>query len=159
MRIAYRVPVCMTESGARRVVPRRSMSRRRSRPSARSACSPRSRTTGPSPTPRLKYLDTAKGRGRPPTPGQTVNVHYTGWLEGFGDEGAKFDSSYDRRKRAELPGRHGPRHFGLGRGAVVDVAGHGAEGHHPADLGYGKRGAGGASRPIRHGTEWLAASG
>lgn len=35
--------------------------------------------------------------GAIPAPGQTVNVHYTGWLDGFDDAGRKFDSSYDRR--------------------------------------------------------------
>jgi FKBP-type peptidyl-prolyl cis-trans isomerase len=37
------------------------------------------------------------GDGAVPIPGDTVRVHYTGWLEDFESE-KKFDSSYDRRK-------------------------------------------------------------
>lgn len=44
----------------------------------------------------LQYLDTKIGDGPSPLPGDTVRVHYTGWLEGFESE-KKFDSSYDRR--------------------------------------------------------------
>ena len=32
-------------------------------------------------------------------------MHYTGWLEGFGDDGKKFDSSYDRGKPLAFPAR------------------------------------------------------
>lgn len=44
----------------------------------------------------LRYKDTVIGTGPSPVAGDTVRVHYTGWLEGFGSE-KKFDSSYDRR--------------------------------------------------------------
>jgi len=44
----------------------------------------------------LKYKDTKIGTGDQPVPGDTVRVHYTGWLEDFESE-KKFDSSYDRR--------------------------------------------------------------
>mmetsp|Transcript_25070 Transcript_25070/g.41950 ORF Transcript_25070/g.41950 Transcript_25070/m.41950 type:complete len:215 (-) Transcript_25070:356-1000(-) len=44
----------------------------------------------------LKYRDTKTGEGESPVPGDTVRVHYTGWLDGFNSE-KKFDSSYDRR--------------------------------------------------------------
>lgn len=36
------------------------------------------------------------GDGESPVPGDTVRVHYTGWLDGF-ESDKKFDSSYDRR--------------------------------------------------------------
>ena len=45
----------------------------------------------------LKYKDTVVGDGAVPQPGDTVRVHYTGWLDGFEEQGEKFDSSYDRR--------------------------------------------------------------
>ena len=141
---AYRVPVCMTESGARRVVPRRSMPRSAAA-SARPVCSPRSRADWTVTDSGLKYLDTAKGEGDPPTPGQTVNVHYTGWLKGFGDEGAKFDSSYDRRK---------PLSFPVGTGRVISGWDEALSSMSPGTVrkviippdegAYGKRGAGGA---------------
>ena len=44
----------------------------------------------------LKYLDLVEGTGDVPKPGDTVRVHYTGWLDDFNSE-KKFDSSYDRR--------------------------------------------------------------
>lgn len=44
-----------------------------------------------------------------PKPGQTVSVHYTGWLDDFDSE-KKFDSSYDRRK---------PLQFAVGTGRVI----------------------------------------
>ncbi len=44
----------------------------------------------------LKYRDLKVGEGAVPVPGDTVRVHYTGWLDGF-DSSKKFDSSYDRR--------------------------------------------------------------
>ena len=44
----------------------------------------------------LQYKDTKIGTGAVPVPGDTVRVHYTGWLEDFESE-KKFDSSYDRR--------------------------------------------------------------
>ncbi len=38
----------------------------------------------------LQYIDIEPGTGESPQPGQTVVVHYTGWLE---SDGTKFDSS------------------------------------------------------------------
>ena len=45
----------------------------------------------------LQYEDTVVGEGAQATPGQDVTVHYTGWLFKDGEQGAKFDSSRDRR--------------------------------------------------------------
>lgn len=44
------------------------------------------------------------------TKGQTVEVHYTGWLNKNGNRGDRFDSSYDREK---------PFQFTLGAGQVI----------------------------------------
>ncbi len=40
----------------------------------------------------LQYIDIEVGSGATPQTGQTLQVHYTGWLE----DGTKFDSSVDR---------------------------------------------------------------
>ena len=85
----------------------------------------------------------AEGMGRAPATGDTVVVHYTGWLE----NGTKFDSSRDRNE---------PFSFTLGRGQVIKgwdegVAqmrvGQKARLTIPAALGYGARGAGGVIPP------------
>jgi peptidylprolyl isomerase len=54
----------------------------------------------------LKYVDLEVGTGATPKRGQTVIVHYTGWLT----NGKKFDSSVDRNQ---------PFSFVLGRGEVI----------------------------------------
>jgi FKBP-type peptidyl-prolyl cis-trans isomerase FkpA len=95
----------------------------------------------------LQYEDTIVGEGPEATPGQDVTVHYTGWLYKDGEQGAKFDSSRDRRV---------PFVFGLGAGMVIKgwdegVAGMKVGGQRtliiPAELGYGARGAGGVIPP------------
>lgn len=45
----------------------------------------------------LRYQILKEGTGAIPSPGQSVNVHYTGWLDNF-ESDRKFDSSYDRRR-------------------------------------------------------------
>ena len=91
----------------------------------------------------LQYLDTTVGDGAEATRGQRVTVHYTGWLYNDGVQGAKFDSSKDRRD---------PFVFPLGGGMVIKgwdegVAGMKVGGARtliiPPELGYGVRGAGG----------------
>ena len=54
----------------------------------------------------LKFIDTVVGTGATPATGQTVVVHYSGWLS----DGTKFDSSVDRGT---------PFEFVLGTGAVI----------------------------------------
>lgn len=87
----------------------------------------------------LRYVDLQEGQGAEAKSGQTVSVHYTGWLE----NGTKFDSSHDRNS---------PFSFRLGAGQVIrgwdeGVAGMKIGGKRkliiPPDLGYGARGAGG----------------
>jgi len=54
----------------------------------------------------LRYVDLVVGSGPSPAAGETVIVHYTGWLK----DGRKFDSSRDRGAPFEFP---------LGRGRVI----------------------------------------
>ena len=95
----------------------------------------------------LQYEDLVVGEGDEATAGHYVSVHYTGWLYEDGEQGAKFDSSKDRRD---------PFQFILGAGMVIrgwdeGVAGMKIGGARtliiPADLGYGSRGAGGVIPP------------
>jgi peptidylprolyl isomerase len=95
----------------------------------------------------LKYVDEVVGTGPEPKAGQSVNVHYTGWLDQNGQKGKKFDSSRDRGQ---------PFSFTLGQGQVIagwdqGVATMKVGGKRtlviPPQLGYGARGAGGVIPP------------
>ena len=95
----------------------------------------------------LQTIDTQPGTGAEARKGQTVTVHYTGWLYQNGQQGAKFDSSRDRND---------PFRFALGAGMVIrgwdeGVAGMKVGGQRtliiPPELGYGARGAGGVIPP------------
>ncbi|MBS3916656.1 MAG: FKBP-type peptidyl-prolyl cis-trans isomerase [Sulfuritalea sp.] len=97
-------------------------------------------TTNPS---GLIFEDVTIGSGAVAAPGQTVSVHYTGWLM----DGTKFDSSKDRNE---------PFEFSLGAGYVIRGWDEGVQGMQaggvrkltiPAELGYGVRGAGGVIPP------------
>ena len=90
----------------------------------------------------LQYLDIKEGTGATPEPGQTVQVHYNGWLDDFGDAGRKFDSSLDRGR---------PLSFAVGTGRVIkgwDEAlltmkvGGKRRVIIPPELGYGSKGIG-----------------
>ena len=110
----------------------------------------------------LQYLDTIEGDGPVATKGQSVTVHYTGWLYQNGEQGSKFDSSKDRRD---------PFVFSLGAGMVIrgwdeGVAGMKVGGARtliiPPELGYGARGAGGVIPPnatLKFDVELLGTSG
>ena len=87
----------------------------------------------------LQYQDLTVGDGAIAQAGDSVSVHYTGWLT----DGTKFDSSVDRGD---------PFKFHLGAGQVIPgwdegVAGMRVGGQRklviPPELGYGDRGAGG----------------
>jgi FKBP-type peptidyl-prolyl cis-trans isomerase FkpA len=109
----------------------------------------------------LQYEDSVVGTGNVATKGQSVTVHYTGWLYNDGVQGAKFDSSKDRND---------PFVFALGAGMVIrgwdeGVAGMAVGGARtliiPAALGYGSRGAGGVIPPnatLKFDVELLAVS-
>lgn len=91
----------------------------------------------------LQYEELQEGTGKEALIGQTVSVHYTGWLT----DGTKFDSSVDRGQ---------PFQFPLGARRVIagwdeGVAGMKVGGKRkltiPPALGYGARGAGGVIPP------------
>eukprot|EP01039_Chlorochromonas_danica_P008267 gene8267-9116_t len=95
----------------------------------------------------LQYRDLKVGDGAVPQVGDTVRVHYTGWLDGFDNE-KKFDSSYDRR--SPLAFKVGVHQVisGWDEGLLTDMhVGGKRELVIPPDLGYGKRGAGGVIPP------------
>lgn len=95
----------------------------------------------------LELIDALVGSGAEARAGQSVTVHYSGWLydETAADKkGSKFDSSVDRGE---------PFEFSLGAGRVIKgwdqgVAGMKVGGKRtliiPPSFGYGERGAGGA---------------
>jgi peptidylprolyl isomerase len=58
----------------------------------------------------LQIIDIKPGTGASPRAGQTVVVHYTGWLYVNGAKGQKFDSSVDRNEAFEFP---------IGQGRVI----------------------------------------
>ncbi|MEZ5728599.1 MAG: FKBP-type peptidyl-prolyl cis-trans isomerase [Burkholderiaceae bacterium] len=95
----------------------------------------------------LQYQDTVVGDGEVAAAGNTVQVHYTGWLYQDGQAGAKFDSSKDRGQ---------PFRFPLGQGHVIPGWDEGVAGMRvggtrrliiPPELAYGSRGAGGVIPP------------
>ena len=87
----------------------------------------------------LRYEEISLGKGREAQGrGDTVKVHYTGWLE----DGTKFDSSVDRGD---------PFSFPLDVGYVIKGWDEGVQGMRtggkrrlivPSELGYGSHGAG-----------------
>lgn len=98
----------------------------------------------------LQRIELREGTGALATPGSEVTVHYTGWLYDSREpdrRGEKFDSSLDRGE---------PLTFLLGAGRVIrgwddGVAGMRVGGRRtlmiPAELAYGRRGAGDAIPP------------
>ena len=91
----------------------------------------------------LKKEDVKEGTGATAASGDSVEVHYTGWLT----DGKKFDSSKDRGR---------PFAFTLGAGQVIKGWDEGVQGMKvggvrkltiPPELGYGARGAGGVIPP------------
>lgn len=92
---------------------------------------------------RMKVETINSGSGASPKRGDTVTVHYTGWLT----DGTKFDSSVDRDE---------PFSFVLGTGQVIAGWDRGVAGMRvgdkvkltiPPELAYGERGYPGAIPP------------
>ena len=95
----------------------------------------------------LKYFDIKEGDGNVPKPGDTVRVHYTGWLENFESE-KKFDSSYDRRSPLVFPVGQKKVISGWEEGILTGLKVGGKRNLIiPPELGYGARGAGGVIPP------------
>ena len=91
----------------------------------------------------LKYIDEVLGKGTSPKSGQTVKVHYTGWLE----NGTKFDSSVDRGQPFEFVIGVGQVIKGWDEGVSTMMIGGKRKLIIPSPLGYGARGAGAAIPP------------
>lgn len=88
----------------------------------------------------LQYEIIKPASGSSPKAGQTVTVHYTGWLDNNGQKGKQFDSSVSRGQ---------PFSFTIGVGQVIKGWDEGVLTMHvgekrllviPAHLGYGARG-------------------
>ena len=95
----------------------------------------------------LGIIDTKVGTGPSPKPGQTVVVHYTGWLYEGGKRGKKFDSSVDRGQPFEFPLGKGQVIPGWDEGVATMKVGGKRTLIIPPALGYGARGAGGVIPP------------
>ena len=86
----------------------------------------------------LMYYDIEEGDGPAPEAGQTVIVHYTGWLE----DGTTFDSSFNRGQPAQFPIGVGQVIAGWDEGLLSMNVGGKRQLVIPAELGYGEAGAG-----------------
>ena len=95
----------------------------------------------------LGIVDTKVGTGPSPKPGQTVVVHYTGWLYEGGKKGKKFDSSLDRGQPFEVPIGKGQVIAGWDEGVATMKVGGKRTLIIPPGLGYGASGAGGVIPP------------
>ena len=79
-----------------------------------------------------------EGDGKKPESGQTVSVHYSGYLV----DGTKFDSSHDRDKPFEFSLGQRQVIKGWDEGVALLNVGSKAKFIIPPELGYGERGAG-----------------
>ena len=89
----------------------------------------------------LKYRIMRASEGKKPSARDTVKVHYKGWL----DDKTEFDSSYKRGEPISFPLNRVIKGWTeglqlIGEGGMIEL-------EIPSDLGYGKRGAGGAIPP------------
>jgi peptidylprolyl isomerase len=91
----------------------------------------------------LEYTDEIVGTGAQPQRGDTVTVHYTGWLT----DGSKFDSSHDHGSPFEFQIGIGQVIKGWDEGVMSMKVGGKRKLTIPASLGYGSRGAGGVIPP------------
>ena len=87
----------------------------------------------------LRYEDIVAGTDESPSPGKTVKVHYTGWLE----DGTKFYSSFDHGgKPIGFPIGVGRMIKGLDEGVMTMKVGGKRKLVIPPELGYGASGVG-----------------
>jgi peptidylprolyl isomerase len=91
----------------------------------------------------LGYVELVEGTGAQPKTGDSVSVHYTGWLK----SGEKFDSSHDRKEPIVFPIGKGQVIKGWDEGVGSMKVGGKRKLIIPAHLGYGQRGAGGVIPP------------
>jgi peptidylprolyl isomerase len=106
---------------------------------------PTAKPSGPTPTTAkqakttpsgLQYVDLKVGTGPSPQKGQTVTVHYTGWLT----DGKKFDSSVDRGQPFQFPIGQGRVIAGWDEGVATMKVGGKRKLTIPGKLAYGDRG-------------------
>ena len=86
----------------------------------------------------LMYYDVVEGDGASPEEGQTVIVHYTGWLE----DGTQFDSSVERGQPFTFPIGTGSVIAGWDEGVATMKIGGKRQLRIPSDLAYGDGGSG-----------------
>jgi peptidylprolyl isomerase len=91
----------------------------------------------------LQVHDFVVGDGATPETGQTVTVHYTGWLE----DGTKFDSSLDRGQPFTFSIGVGQVIAGWDEGVATMQVGGKRQLRIPPELGYGEQGAGAVIPP------------
>ena len=91
----------------------------------------------------MKIEKITSGQGATPKSGDTVTVHYTGWLE----DGTKFDSSVDRNDPFAFVLGQGQVIQGWDQGVATMRVGDKARLTIPAELAYGASGYPGAIPP------------
>ena len=94
-----------------------------------------------------KVLKEARQDAKKATPGQRVEVDYTGWLDQDGQPGDKFDSSVDRGQHFEFNAGIGQVIRGWDETLLDMKVGEKRRVYIPAHLGYGERGAGAVIPP------------
>jgi FKBP-type peptidyl-prolyl cis-trans isomerase len=92
---------------------------------------------------KMKIEKITSGKGATPKRGETVTVHYTGWLT----DGTKFDSSVDRDEPFTFVLGEGQVIQGWDQGVATMCVGDKARLTIPAELAYGAAGYPGAIPP------------